>query len=59
MSQKQAKTHDAITGSGSALKKYQTVMVGSESLWATLYYEICVWFAYVPGAVGLVLRKIF
>lgn len=34
-------------------------MAGTTSLWATLYYEGCVWFAYVPGAVGLILRKIF
>lgn len=59
MNDQQSKTHEAITGSGSALKKYQAVMVGSESLWATLYYEICIWFAYVPGAAGLLLRKIF
>lgn len=59
MSDKHTKTHDSITGSGSALKKYQAVMAGTNSLWATIYYEGCVWFAYVPGAVGLMLRKIF
>ncbi len=59
MSEKQSKTHDAITGSGSALKKYQAVMVGRQGLWATLYYEICTWFAYIPGALGLVIRNIF
>ena len=59
MSENQTKTHDAITGSGSALKKYQTVMVGQHSLWATVYYEICTWFAYIPGAAGLMIRKIF
>lgn len=59
MTDEQTKTHDAITGSGSALKKYQAVMVGSQSLWTTIYYEVCVWFAYVPGAAGLLLRKTF
>ncbi|MEE9448040.1 MAG: hypothetical protein V3V09_08775 [Arenicellales bacterium] len=56
---KHTKTHDSITGSGSALKKYQAVMVGSNSLGVTIYYEACIWFAYVPGAVGLMLRKVF
>lgn len=59
MSHKQTKTHDAITGSGSALKKYQAVMVGADTFWATLYYEICTWFAYLPGALGLFVRKTF
>lgn len=56
---KHTKTHDSITGSGSALEKYQSVMVGTNGFFATLYYEICIWFAYVPGALGLMLRKVF
>lgn len=59
MSHKQIKTHNAITGSGSALQKYQAVMVGTDSFWSTLYYEICVWLAYLPGAMGLFARKLF
>lgn len=53
------KTHAAVTGSGSALKKYQDVMVGRRSLAALFYYEFCVFLGPVPGAVGMILRKIF
>ena len=54
-----AKTHAAVTGTGSAFARYQDVMVGSRSLRRTLYYEWCCWLAPLPGAVGLWLRKIF
>ena len=53
------KTHQAITGKGSPLTKYQDVMVGSRSLFALLYYELCMLLAPIPGAPGMVLRKIF
>ena len=53
------KTHAAITGQGSALGRYQDVMVGCRSWTALLYYELCMWLAPVPGALGMVLRKIF
>jgi galactoside O-acetyltransferase len=53
------KTHQAITGKGSALTKYQDVMVGSRSLFSLLYYELCMLLAPIPGALGMVLRKIF
>jgi len=53
------KTHAAITAKGSPLKKYQQVMVGSSSLLAFCYYEWCMLLAPVPGALGMVLRKIF
>ncbi len=59
MTSKHTKTHDSITGSGSALSKYQAVMSGTSGILSTLYYEGCIWFAHVPGAVGLMLRKIF
>ncbi len=59
MSEQNQKTQKAITGEGSVLKKYQAVMVGSTSLLATLYFEICAWLAVLPGAVGLLLRKVF
>lgn len=52
------KTHTTITSQGSSLKKYQEVMVGSLSLAALLYYELCMWLAPVPGALGLLLRKL-
>ncbi len=53
------KTHAAITSEGSALKKYQEVMVGSRSMLALLYYELCMLLGPVPGALGMVLRKVF
>lgn len=52
------KTHAAVTSNGSYLKKYQEVMVGRSSLAALLYYELCVLLTPVPGALGLILRKL-
>ncbi len=56
--QKQAKTHAAITSKGSALSKYQAVMVGSTALGRTMYFEFCSWLTFIPGAIGLLLRKV-
>lgn len=53
------RTHDAITGSGSPLRKYQAVIVGSTSLLDLLYFEWCMLTGALPGALGMVLRKIF
>lgn len=53
------KTHAQITGSSSALRRYQEVMVGSTSLARLLYFEWCCWLAPLPGALGLALRKVF
>ncbi len=53
------KTHQAITGKGSPLGKYQDVMLGNRSLFSLLYYELCMLLAPIPGAPGMVLRKIF
>ena len=53
------KTQQAITGKGSALNKYQDVIVGSRSLLFLVYYECCVWLGIVPGALGMLLRQIF
>lgn len=52
------KTHAAVTGSGSALAKYQQIVVGSTSLVYLLYFEICQLLAYIPGALGMMLRKL-
>lgn len=44
---------------GGALRKYQTLVVGSDSLWTLVKFELitllCGW---VPGALGLALRKV-
>lgn len=53
------KTHKAVTGEGSALKKYRRVIVGSDSLAVFLYYEWCQLLSFIPGALGMALRKIF
>ena len=53
------KTHRAVTGGGSALARYQDVMVGNRSLLSFLYFEWCLLLGPVPGALGMVLRKIF
>lgn len=53
------KTHSAITGKGSALTKYQDVIVGSRSLFFLLYFEWCAWLGAVPGALGILLRQVF
>jgi acetyltransferase-like isoleucine patch superfamily enzyme len=58
-STRKAKTHEAITREGSALRKYQDVVVGSRSLWRTVRFELCAWLSAIPGAAGLFLRKIF
>ena len=44
--------------SGSALKKYQHLIIGDTSLWFLIKFELIQLFAsWVPGALGLVLRK--
>jgi acetyltransferase-like isoleucine patch superfamily enzyme len=53
------KTQKAITESGSALRKYQKVIVGSFSFLKLIYYELCVAIGCIPGAPGMILRKIF
>jgi acetyltransferase-like isoleucine patch superfamily enzyme len=52
------KTHDAVTGEGSALSRYQKVVIGDSSVRALLYYEMCQLLVFIPGALGMVLRKI-
>ncbi|MCF6187877.1 MAG: hypothetical protein L3J49_10465, partial [Desulfobulbaceae bacterium] len=53
------KTHKAITGKGSALSKYQDVLVGNRSFLFLLYFEWCGWLGVVPGALGMLLRQVF
>ncbi len=53
------KTHEAVTGKGSAFTQYQEVIVGRRSLFFFLYYEFCLVFSFIPGALGMALRKIF
>lgn len=53
------KTHKSITDEGSALEKYQRVMLGSTSFGYLAYFELCAWLGRFPGAAGLLLRKVF
>lgn len=53
------KTHKAVTGSGSPLKKYRRIIVGSDSFAAFVYFEWCQLLSFIPGAIGMVLRKVF
>ena len=53
------KTHAAVTREGSALSRYQDVVVGRTGLGRTLYFEFCAWLTFIPGALGLWLRKVF
>ena len=54
------KTHQAVSGTGSPLAKYQDVMVGGSRSWAALlYYEWCMMLGPLPGAIGMLLRQLF
>lgn len=57
--QRHAKTHEKVTGSGSALDRYRSVIVGGGGFGRLLYYEWCVWMTHCPGALGLLLRRTF
>ncbi len=52
--------HDQLTdGSKSAFARYQELALGSSSFWYLFKYELVMLFvSWVPGALGLVLRKI-
>lgn len=54
-----AKTHEAVTGDQPALRRYQDIVVGHRHLLGLFYCEFCLWLAWVPGALGLLLRGIF
>ena len=53
--------HEQLTdGSKSTFARYQDLALGSDSLWYLIKYELIMLFtSWVPGALGLVLRKIF
>src|SRR5690606_1568132 len=51
--------HSKVTSGGSALSRYQEVMVGSKSISKLIYFEFCIWLSKVPGGIGLILRKLF
>jgi acetyltransferase-like isoleucine patch superfamily enzyme len=53
------RTHQTVTRGGSSWRRYQDVMVGSRSLARLLFYEFCMLLTPLPGALGLILRKLF
>ena len=53
------KTHKVISEKGSALSKYQHIIVGDDSWLFLLYFEFCGLLGKFPGALGIVLRKFF
>lgn len=53
------KTHKVITEKGSALSKYQNIIVGNKSIGYLFYFELCAWLGKIPGAAGIALRKVF
>jgi len=59
MSTRINKTHKVISEKGSALTKYQHVIVGDDSWLFLIYFEFCSILGKFPGALGIVLRKFF
>jgi len=59
MSTRINKTHKVISEKGSALSKYQHVIVGDDSWLFLIYFEFCNILGKFPGALGIVLRKFF
>lgn len=53
------KTHEAATGQGSVLRRYQDLILGHRSWGGLLYFEFCMLFANCQGALGLFLRRLF
>ncbi len=58
-SRKGQKTQAAATSGGSALRRYQNLIVGRRGVLALLHYEWCILVGTLPGALGLLMRKIF
>jgi galactoside O-acetyltransferase len=58
MSTRINKTHKVLSEKGSALSKYQHIIVGDDSWLYLLYFEFCALLGKFPGALGIVLRKL-
>ena len=56
--QESYKTHQMATSGGSALRRYQELIVGSRSWGRLIYFELCMLVTNLRGALGLVLRKL-
>jgi acetyltransferase-like isoleucine patch superfamily enzyme len=53
------KTHTAATEDRSPVARYASLIAGRQSLLGLLHYEWCVCLSWVPGALGLLLRRLF
>ncbi len=59
MSTRINKTHKVLSEKGSALSKYQHIIVGDESYLFLIYFELCALLGKFPGALGILMRKLF
>ena len=59
MSTRINKTHKVLSEKGSALSKYQHIIVGDDSWLYLFYFEFCALLGKFPGALGILLRKLF
>jgi len=41
------------------MSRYQDVVIGRRGFFSTLYFELGTWLTFIPGALGLWLRKVF
>ncbi len=48
-----------MTRGGSALRRYQDLIVGRRSIPTLIYFEWCLFVGSIPGAIGLLMRKLF
>lgn len=53
------KTHKVLSEKGSALSKYKYIIVGDDSWFYLIYFELCTLLGKFPGALGILLRKLF
>ena len=53
------KTHKVLSEKGSALSKYKHIIVGDDSWFYLIYFELCTLLGKFPGALGILLRKLF
>lgn len=58
MTERPEKIHKALSEKGSALSKYQRIIVGDDSWLYLIYFEFCALLGKVPGALGILLRKV-
>lgn len=53
------KTHAAVTEGGTAISRYQDVVVGDRSLYRLISFKFCLFLSPMPGALGIFMHKLF